>query len=159
MSTQEQPPRLLIVDDDEYIRRLCERVAVGMGFSCETSANGRQAADLMAGQMFDIVLTDVRMPDGDGFELFEHIKSHAPQTAVAMMTGYGTIEQAVTAFKAGVQDYLTKPFELDALSNLLRDLAQWHGRSDAELGLASAGEGADTFHDIVGKSEVMKDVF
>ena len=93
MNASARRATILVVDDEACIRDICAQVAAELGYECVTAQNGEDAIKLLDERRFDAVLTDVRMPRCDGFELFDHIHANAPDTAVAMMTGYGTIEQ------------------------------------------------------------------
>ena len=149
---------LLIVDDESDILDVCSRVAQGLGFSCMTARSAEEAAELMAGLKFEIVLTDVRMPGGGGFDVLEHVQAHSPDTAVVMMSAYGTIDQAVSAMKRGVVDYLPKPFDTDRLSELLTQVAAWRGCRGMGRGAVPSERGAAALRAIVGRCAVMQDV-
>ena len=154
-----QPPiQILIVDDEPHILEICARVAAELGFQYVTAATGGQAAGLVDERSFDIVLTDIRMPGCDGFEVFRRVKAKSPRTVVAMMTGYGDIDQAVAALRSGVLDYITKPFDGDQLANRLRPLAKWRMRHISD-GSSRGGDVPGLFHGIVGRSARMQDVF
>lgn len=108
-------PAILIVDDDAIILdSLCEFLKIEGYATCGASTIA-QANKKLAEQSFALVITDVNMPDGDGFDLLETIRSKYPRTVVIMITGYGTIESAVEAIKKGAYDYLTKPIIDDDL--------------------------------------------
>jgi DNA-binding NtrC family response regulator len=106
---------VLIVDDDKIIlESLCEFLALE-GYSTVGAGNFADAFKELNKQAFSLVITDVNMPHGDGFELLSAIKRNYPQTVVIIITGYGTIESAVEAIKMGAYDYLTKPIIDDDL--------------------------------------------
>ena len=159
MTEPRRPVRLLVADDEPQVLEICTRVAERLGYECATAEDGNKAARLVDGSRFDIVLTDVRMPGCDGFELFRYIRAHSPGSAVVMMTGYGTIEQAVAALKSGVTDYITKPFEATQLGELLAQLAEWYGQSLLSRQGRRADPDGEPFHGIVGQSEAMQNVF
>ena len=102
--------RILIVEDKPSLRALLRRL-----LSAHTVEEADTVAAALAADEVDLVLSDVRLPDGDGFEVLRQIRQRAPQTEVIMMTAYAEIESAVRAVKAGAYDYLQKPFEPDAL--------------------------------------------
>ena len=154
---EKQRRRILVVDDEDHIRKICHRVVTELGLECKTVGNGEDAAQLMADEQFDIVLTDVRMPRKDGFKLFRHIKSGFPRTLVIMMTAFGTIDQAVGAIKSGVFDYIPKPFGKKRLRDVINASLQWCETLEGSDRLAGADDGV--FHGIVGRSSVMQDVF
>jgi DNA-binding NtrC family response regulator len=108
-------PKILIVDDDTIILdSLCEFLTIE-GYQTDGATSVHQAKEKLERQAFALVITDVNLPDGDGFELLNLIRQHHPRTVVIMVTGYGTIESAVEAIKNGAYDYLTKPIIDDDL--------------------------------------------
>lgn len=108
-------PNILIVDDDRIIlNSLCEFLSIE-GYRTAGAGSVSEAKQRLAEESFALVITDVNMPDGDGFEILDLIRENYPRTVVLMITGYGTIESAVEAIKKGAYDYLTKPIVDDDL--------------------------------------------
>jgi len=106
---------ILVVDDDKIILdSLCEFLSLE-GFRTKGSETLKSALDELEKQIYSLVITDVNLPDGDGFELLDAIRKNHPQTVVITITGYGSIENAVKAIKRGAYDYLTKPIIDDEL--------------------------------------------
>ena len=101
--------RILVVDDDEIILTSLSEFLRLEGYGVETAASFQEASAHLGAGAFRVVIADVSMPDVDGFELLKMIRNRYPDTAVIMITGYGTIESAVEAIKRGAFDYLTKP--------------------------------------------------
>jgi len=115
MSEQSMKQNILIVDDDKIILdSLCEFMKLE-GYNTLGADSYKQAVSRLQKQQFSLVITDVNLPDGSGFELLNLIKQNHPQTVVIIITGYGTIESAVEAIKMGAYDYLTKPIIDDEL--------------------------------------------
>ncbi|MCA9044557.1 MAG: sigma-54-dependent Fis family transcriptional regulator, partial [Planctomycetaceae bacterium] len=116
---------LLVVDDDRHI---CEAMADylrSLGYRTETAVNYRDAVDRIKEFRFEVVICDVNLPDQDGFQLLEWVVQNKPDTAVILLTGYGTIESAVEAIRIGAFDYLTKPVIDDELNfSIQRALGQ-----------------------------------
>src|SRR6218665_1988570 len=107
---------LLVVDDDRHI---CEAMADylrGLGHRTETAMSCRDAIDRIKEYNFDAVICDVNLPDADGFQVLEWVVANKPETAVILLTGYGTIESAVELIRIGAFDYLTKPVIDDELN-------------------------------------------
>jgi DNA-binding NtrC family response regulator len=102
--------RVLIIDDEEIVRTSCQRVLEPAGYSVKTAANGEAGFTLLKNHTFDLVITDLMMPDMDGLEVLRKIRETWPETEVVIMTGYGTVKTAVRAMKIGVFDYIEKPF-------------------------------------------------
>jgi two-component system response regulator PilR (NtrC family) len=111
--------RVLIVDDEADIRELLELTLARMQLATEGAANLAAARRLLARERFDLCLTDMRLPDGDGLMLLADIQQQAPRLPVAVITAYGSTENAVAALKGGAFDYLSKPIDLAVLRNLV----------------------------------------
>jgi DNA-binding NtrC family response regulator len=109
------PFRILVVDDEPAQRELVCGFLTKHGFEVVEAGGGREAVSRFKQEPFDLVLTDQRMPDLSGLEVLEAVRAASPETAVVIITAYGTIETAVSAVKAGAADYLTKPLNLDDL--------------------------------------------
>jgi DNA-binding NtrC family response regulator len=108
--------RILIVDDEEPVRRLLTKELTRMGFSTDTAENGSTALRKLMGSSFDIILLDIVMPEVDGLSMLKKLKNDPSSPAIIVLTGRATIDTAVGAMKAGAYDYLTKPYKLDELS-------------------------------------------
>lgn len=116
MSTRQ---RALIVDDEPDIRELLEITLGRMKLDTRNARNIKEAHDWLARESFDLCLTDMRLPDGTGLELVQHIQQRYPQLPVAMITAYGSLDTAVNALKAGAFDFVTKPVDLNRLRELV----------------------------------------
>ena len=112
-------PTALVVDDEPDIRELLEITLDRMEIACQTAANLHAARKALAEHAFDLCLTDMRLPDGNGIELVEHIQKNFPDTPVAMITAHGNMEAAISALKAGAFDFVSKPVDLQVLRNLV----------------------------------------
>jgi len=110
---------VLIVDDEESTRTLCRDVVTDSGLRARTASTTEQALESLEQFPVDIVISDLRVPQLGGLELLKRIKESYPQTAVIMLTQYGTIESAVEATRIGAVDYLTKPFHIPELRSKL----------------------------------------
>jgi len=107
--------KILIVDDDKIILdSLCEFLRLE-GYDTSPAQSFKEAVKQLQQQRFSLVITDVNIPDGNGFDILAHIRKNYPHTVVIVITGYGTIESAVEAIKMGAYDYLTKPIIDDEL--------------------------------------------
>ena len=111
--------RTLIVDDEPDIRELLEITLGRMKLETVAAEDLTSALDLLKGGSFDLCLTDMQLPDGNGLELVEHINSHHPQMPVAMITAFGSMDTAISALKAGAFDFLQKPIDLEHLRALV----------------------------------------
>lgn len=112
---QRAPRRVLVVDDDDGVRRLLQRAIEQLGCQVSTASDGREALEALRQRPYDLMITDLRMPNMDGTSLVHACRSQFPFTGIMVVTGFGTIESAVEALKMGVDDYLTKPLVLTSL--------------------------------------------
>lgn len=107
--------RLLYVDDEESLRTLVQSHLSLEGFEVETAANGHEAIAVLQKQTFDLILLDLRMPDGDGFEVLHFLNEHGSQVPVIVLTGVDDVSIASECVKLGAADYLTKPYNFHEL--------------------------------------------
>jgi len=107
--------RILVVDDEDIVRISCSRTLSPEGYEVRLAKNGVEGLKMASEERFDLVLTDLKMPDMDGIEVLRIIKEKWPETAVIIVTGYQTVDTAVKAIKLGAYDYIEKPFTPDAL--------------------------------------------
>jgi DNA-binding NtrC family response regulator len=107
--------KLLVIDDESIVRTSCKRVLSPEGYEVRLAANAFEGIKMMEEEQFDVVLTDLKMPDMDGITVLETIKERWPETQVIVITGYQTVDTAVKSIKLGAFDYIEKPFTPDAL--------------------------------------------
>ncbi len=119
MSETKTTPRVLVVDDEADILELLELALVRMGLEVERASGVQQAKQCLDAGSFDLCLTDMRMPDGEGLEVVRHISERGLDVPVAVITAHGNLENAVAVLKAGAFDYLSKPVALDQLRTLV----------------------------------------
>jgi len=112
-------PLALIVDDEPDIRELLELTLGRMNIDTRAAANVSQAQALLENERFDLCLTDMRLPDGNGLELVEFIQQQQPDLPVAVITAHGSMETAIQALKIGAFDFVSKPVDLNVLRNLV----------------------------------------
>jgi DNA-binding NtrC family response regulator len=149
--------RVLVVDDKENMRKLLARILAD-DYAVETAEDGARALALVATREYDVVVTDIKMPGADGFELLGAVKARAPDTEVVMMTGYATVADAVRAMKQGAFDYLEKPFDPDAALGVVARAAERKRLADAAR-QAAAPAGIEAFHNLVGRSPAMRQAY
>jgi two-component system response regulator PilR (NtrC family) len=101
--------RVLIVDDEPDIRELLEITLLRMGLETRSAEDYASATRLLHEESFDLCLTDMKLPDGDGITLVEHIQQHCPNTPTAVITAHGSIDLAIKAMKCGAFDFVSKP--------------------------------------------------
>ncbi|OEC35588.1 Two-component response regulator PilR [Pseudomonas cuatrocienegasensis] len=125
--------RALIVDDEPDIRELLEITLGRMKLDTRSARNVKEAREWLAREPFDLCLTDMRLPDGTGLDLVQHILLRHPQVPVAMITAYGSLDTAVNALKAGAFDFLTKPVDLTRLRELVATALRLRNSDGAEM--------------------------
>jgi len=112
--------QVLVVDDEADIRELLDLTMARMGLAADTAASVADAKRLLGGKQYQLCLTDMRLPDGNGLELVRYITENCRDLPVAVITAYGSAENAVAALKAGAFDYLSKPVSLDQLRAVVK---------------------------------------
>ncbi|WP_153109612.1 sigma-54-dependent transcriptional regulator [Propionivibrio limicola] len=113
-------PRVLVVDDEADIRELVDLTLVRMGLSADCAGSVGEAKGFLERERYSLCLTDMRLPDGEGLEIVRLIGERYPETPVAVITAFGSADNAVAALKAGAFDYLAKPVALDQLRTLIK---------------------------------------
>jgi two-component system, NtrC family, response regulator PilR len=151
--------QILIVDDERSMREMLAILLKKEGLDVRSAGSRAEAADQLARGAVDLVLTDVKLPDGDGLEILRHVKAGSPETAVVVMTAYGTAEMAVAARKLGAEAYILKPFDVDELRIVVRDaLANRRLREEVVRLKREVGQ-AYGLDRVIGVSQVMASLF
>jgi len=153
------PLTILVVDDESSVRSAISLVLGNRGYSvveCGSASDG--IAQLQHGR-FDIVLSDLRLPDSEGFSFITQAKHCAPDTAIVIMTGFGNHELALQAMRAGAYDYLSKPFTMDELVLTLQKIEEREELRKENAALRSDLTQNYQFSNIVAQSEAMRTVF
>jgi len=151
--------RLLIVDDEQSIRKLCMTVGESLGFTCLEANGAETALALLEEQPVHMILTDMVMPNMSGLDFLGKVKKLFPRTEVAVMTGHGSVETAVQAMKLGAYDYISKPFSpLEELRLFLRRMAEKVRLVDENQFLRDRVGTETDLHGIVGSSAKIQDV-
>lgn len=120
MTFEKKHTYILVVDDEIGMRDMLSVELGDQGYTVITATNGQEAMTCIKNRKFDLVITDLKMPQMDGLELLENIKSLDSELEVIMATGHGTIESAITAIKNGAYDFILKPYNLDELNLLVK---------------------------------------
>jgi two-component system, NtrC family, response regulator PilR len=150
--------RVLVVDDEPDICELLEITLQRMGIETVSSQRMRPAIALLNEQSFDLCLTDMRMPDGDGLELVEYIQEHYPELPVAVITAHGSIDTAVRALQLGAFDFVTKPVDLQLLRRLIETALRLGKPAQRKTQQTPESNGADQSSPLLGKSEAMREL-
>ena len=156
---QNQRPRLLVVDDDRAILTLIGTIALGEGFDVATTVSGEDAMKQLRHRPADLVLLDLRMPGVTGLDVLRSIRDISPRCRVVLMTGFGTIDSAVEAVKLGALDYLTKPFDLQRLRQLLANVREETVQRREVLTMEGDLAQRLEFCGMVGRGPAMQEVF
>ncbi len=128
---------ILVVDDDPYMRSSLTDCLVSCGFAVETAVDGVDALGKFRKGAFEMVITDIRMPKMGGLDLLKGVKGQAPETPVIVITAYGTVNTAVEAMKQGATDFIMKPFSLDDLELVVKNVLE-RGGTEPEPGAPEA---------------------
>ncbi|MCS7053038.1 MAG: sigma-54 dependent transcriptional regulator [Ignavibacterium sp.] len=151
--------KILVVDDEEIIRDNLSFVLESEGFQVEKAENGLVAYNKVKEKHFDLIITDIEMPGMKGTELLEKVKSLDPQTAVIIITAYGSLETAISALRNGASDYILKPIEFDELIIKAKRLFEIKDLILENKILREEIHRQYDFENIVGKSAAIKNVF
>jgi DNA-binding NtrC family response regulator len=113
-------PSILVIEDKDSMREMLSKTLEAEGYEVETALNGESGVEKAKEKKYDVVLSDLKLPQMDGIQVLSSLKELDTDTSVILMTAYGTIEKAVEAMKEGAFDFLTKPFDTDHLSVLIK---------------------------------------
>ena len=149
---------ILIVDDEESVRDSLYNWFVEDGFRVECAENAKKALTMLESDQFDIVLADIKMPGMDGLEMLKRIKALKPDSVVIVMTAFATVDTAVKALKDGAYDYVTKPFDPDDLTHLIRNATKQISLAEENENLKKQVISLENVEDLIGQSEAMKSV-
>ena len=152
-------PRILIVEDDRNTLSGLVEILEAEGYEVKGVDSGQKALRLVERERFDILLTDLKMPEIDGMELYNQTLVMAPEMKTVVMTAYSSVKDAVDAMKRGVYEYLTKPLNLDELFVILKKAVEEQGLRRENEELKDQLHGSYRFESIIGKSAAMQQVF
>lgn len=150
---------ILIVDDEQSVRDSLYNWFLEDGYQVACAENAKEALSKMESVGFDIVLADIKMPGMDGLEMMRRIKSLRKDSIIIVMTAFASVETAVQALKDGAFDYVTKPFDPDDLSHLIRNATRQITLAEENEALKERVVSLENVEDIIGKSEAMQKVF
>lgn len=151
---------VLVIDDELVILKSCKKILSEEGYDVQTFQRGTEGLQKLAQEKFDIVLTDLMMPEISGMEILKSCIETFPDIIVIMITGYSTVQTAVEAMKLGAYDYIPKPFTpeelVEAVDKALEKKRQDEGRIYPRV---EQSEVRDRLHELLGKSEKMQEVY
>jgi len=149
---------ILVVDDEESVRDSLFNWFIEDGYRVECAENATKALLLLESESFDIILADIKMPGMDGLEMLKRIKSLRKDSIVIIMTAFATVDTAVQALKDGAFDYVTKPFDPDDLSHLIRNASKQISLIEENEILKEKVVSLENIEDLIGNSEAMQRV-
>ena len=152
-------PRILVVDDEPIVCESCKRILGEEGYEVDIALSGQEAFEKMKRDTYDVVLTDLKMPGIDGMEVLRTLRKDYSETMVIMITGFSTVETAVEAMKLGAFDYIPKPFTPDEVSLVVKKAIERKSLLLENIYLRSELQEKYGFHNIVGKSKKMQEVY
>ncbi len=150
---------LLIVEDEAPLREVVAERLADNGYGVVQAANGEEALERLAEFAFDIIVTDLRLPGVDGGKVLEAAVARYPEIIGIVVTGYGTVKDAVEAIKRGAADFVTKPFQFDELLHALESALEQRRLKSENAYLRSQLERRYSFTGIIGRSRPMRDLF
>lgn len=149
---------LLIVDDEESVRNSLLSWFTEDGYKADIAENAARALQMVESENFDIILADIKMPGMDGLEMMKRIRLIKPESIIIVMTAFATVETAVKALKDGAFDYVTKPFDPDDLTHLIRNASKQISLAEENEGLRNKVVTLENVEDLIGNSEPMQKV-
>jgi DNA-binding NtrC family response regulator len=155
----DSPKHLLIVDDEEALREAVAERLADSGFTVQQAPSGEQALERLADFAFDILLTDLRLPGIGGRDVLQAALERYPDLIAIVITGYGTVQDAVDAIKQGAADFITKPFQFDELLHVIESALEQRRLRSENAYLRAQLEERYRLDGIVGRSRIMRDLF
>jgi DNA-binding NtrC family response regulator len=150
---------ILFVDDDRAILELVREYLAEVGYRVAVVDNGVKALEMIQGTPYEIVFTDIKMPDIDGLELLSAIKAYRPETEVIIVTGHGSMESAIQAMKFGSYDYIQKPFKLSVLKIIIDRITEEKKLKQEKVILKSRVRDRHRYEQLVGISLRMQEIY
>lgn len=149
--------KILVIEDEGNLREILGMLLEGEGYAVTTAADGLEGLEKLAGGIFDLVITDIKMPGADGLQILAKAKKISPAPMVLMITAFGTVESAIEAMKAGAYDYIHKPFKIDEIRLIVRNaLEKRHLHAEVSM-LRKEIKTAYRVENLIGKSPVMQE--
>lgn len=151
--------RILIIEDDHDMCEMLEADLRGRGFTPLAATSGGEGIAALGNDVFDVILTDVNLPDINGLTLCGQFSENYPDIPVVIMTAFGSMETAISAIRAGAYDFITKPVDLDILALSLKRAADHRALQEKVNLLSHAIKQTQCFDDLIGESQPMKELF
>jgi len=152
-------PRILVVDDEESIREFLDIMLRKEGYEITLAEDGQKAIEFLKKKTFDMVISDLQMPNVTGMELLKHVRENYPELLFMIITAFGTTESAVEAMKMGAYDYLTKPFKIDEVRLNISNALRSRTLEIENRALKKELKKEYSFQSIIGNSEAMHRIY
>jgi len=151
--------KILVIDDSPEILTLFSEHLRAEGYEVDTSADGASGIEMVEKKSYDLIISDLKMPGMDGMKVLEFAMEHSPDSICIILTGYGTVKNAVEAIKMGAFDYLTKPVKMDEIMVTLRRALEYRNLKMENINLKNQLKKKYKFENIIGDNEKMQKVF
>lgn len=155
----ERPNRILVVDDELPIRELLSTILTGEGYSVSTASSLSEALKLIKEDFYDVIITDLKLPKGNGIDVLRQIRRLNLDTLGIVLTGFGSVESAIEALRTGAYDYITKPFHADEIKILVRKALEYKKLHKENIYLRRQIQSTHRVENIVGTSSGMQELF
>lgn len=156
--TKDKGARILVVEDEASMREILSMLLEAEGYEVVAAADGTEGVRLLHEDIFDIVITDIKMPGADGFKVLSEAQDVSPETLVIMITAFGTLESALEAMKLGAYDYIHKPFKIDEIRLIVKNAVDKRMlRAEVSL-LRETVKTTYEVENIIGKSPSMQEL-
>lgn len=156
---EEHKGKILIVEDEKGMREVLKILLEGENYEVISASDGLEGLSYISKDIFDLIITDIKMPKVDGFELLRKVKEVSPHTIVIMITAFGTTETAIEAMKLGAYDYINKPFKIDEIRLIVRKAIEKKRLSEELSLLKEKVRTTYRLENIIGKSPKMQELF
>lgn len=151
--------RILIIEDEKSMREVLRILLEEEAYEVTAASDGMEGIEFIRQNIFDLIITDIKMPKADGFEVLKEAKEISPSTVVIMVTAFGTTESAIDAMKKGAYDYINKPFKIDEIRLIVKKAFEKKSLSEALSLLREKFQSSFGLENIIGKSTKMLELF
>jgi two-component system response regulator PilR (NtrC family) len=151
--------RILIIEDEKSLKEVLRILLEEEGYEITAASDGLEGMDHIQNDIFDLVVTDIKMPKADGFEVLKKVKEISPSTIVIMITAFGTTESTIEAMKLGAYDYIHKPFKIDEIRHVIQKAFEKKNLSEELSLLREKIKSSFGLENLVGKSLKMQELF
>jgi two-component system response regulator PilR (NtrC family) len=150
--------RILVVEDEDSMREVLCMLLEGEGYEVDAAGDGEEGLDLIDREIYDLVITDIKMPGANGFDILKKAQDVSPETLVIMITAFGTMESGIEAMKLGAYDYIHKPFKIDEIRLIVKNALDRRRLSAEVTLLREKVKSAFEVENIIGRSDAMRHV-